>query len=228
MNSIQKLTEYFSEFPGIGPRQARRFVYYLLTRNQQSLDELTHLIQDLKKDIRVCQSCFRFFQDAERGTMCSICRDVNRDHHVRMVVGRDTDLENIEKTKSFNGLYFVLGGSVPILEKNPEQRVRSKELLKLIGQEVANGLKEVILAMNATPEGENTGEYIESILKSLSESHSLRISHLGKGISTGTELEYSDAETLKECFEKSLLKKKPRISLHGLCSHPYRSRLAFF
>lgn len=202
MNSIQRLTEYFSEFPGIGPRQARRFVYYLLTRNQESLNELTQLIQNLKKDIRVCQSCFRFFQDAQPGTICSICNNENRDHTVRMIVSRDTDLENVEKTKSFNGLYFVLGGSVPILEKNPEQRVRSKELLEIIEKDSFDtDLKEIILAMNATPEGENTGEYIESILRPLSSLYSFKISHLGKGISTGTELEYSDADTLKNALK---------------------------
>ncbi|MBX4197711.1 toprim domain-containing protein [Candidatus Parcubacteria bacterium] len=201
MNSIQKLTEYFSEFPGIGPRQARRFVYYLLTRNQDSLHELTHLIQDLKKDIKVCQSCFRFFQDAKQHPVCSICESTSRDHTVRMIVSRDTDLESIEKTKSFNGLYFVLGGTVPILEKNPESRVRSKELLKMIEHEAEKELKEVILAMNATPEGENTGEYVEHLLKPLAEKHTLKISHLGKGISTGTELEYSDADTLKNALK---------------------------
>jgi recombination protein RecR len=202
MNSIQRLTEYFSEFPGIGPRQARRFVYYLLTRNQQSLSELTELIQGLKKDIRVCQSCFRFFQDSHPGALCAICTNEHRDHTVRMIVSRDTDLENVEKTKSFNGLYFVLGGSVPILEKTPEQRVRSKELLKIIEKDARQaGLQEVILAMNATPEGENTGEYLESLLRPLTSELSLKISHLGKGISTGTELEYSDADTLKNALK---------------------------
>ncbi|MDQ3014494.1 MAG: toprim domain-containing protein [bacterium] len=201
MNSIQKLTEYFTEFPGIGPRQAKRFVYYLLTRHPEFINDFTRLIHDLKKDIRVCQSCFRFFQDAQHGDTCTICNSQSRDHTVRMIVGRDTDLDNIEKTKSYNGLYFVLGGSVPILEKSPETRVRSRELQKIMEKQVDAGLKEIILAMNATPEGENTGEYIEHFLKPITELHSIKISHLGKGISTGTELEYSDADTLKNALK---------------------------
>jgi recombination protein RecR len=201
MNSIQKLTEYFSEFPGIGPRQAKRFVYYLLTRHPEYINDFTRLIQELKKDIKICQSCFRFFQDSQHTDTCSICASTSRDHSVRMIVSRDTDLDNIEKTRSFNGLYFVLGGSVPILEKNPENRIRSKELERIIKKDASLGLKEIILAMNATPEGENTGEYIEHFLKPITSEHSIKISHLGKGISTGTELEYSDADTLKNALK---------------------------
>jgi recombination protein RecR len=202
MNTIQKLTEYFTEFPGIGPRQARRFVYYLLTRNPQYIQEFTRLITELKNNIRVCQSCFRFFQDTiTDAKLCDICRNPSRDDSLLMVVGRDVDLENIEKTKLFTGLYFVLGGSVPILEKNPESRIRSKELKAMVTERAKKNLKEIILALNATPEGENTGEYIEHFLKSLTESAPIKISHLGKGISTGTELEYSDTETLKNALK---------------------------
>ncbi len=202
MNTIQKLTEYFSEFPGIGPRQARRFVYYLLTRNPQYIQELTRLISDLRNSIRVCQSCFRFFQDnITDAKLCEICRNPSRDTSLLMIVSRDVDLDNIEKTRLFNGLYFVLGGSVPILEKNPENRIRSAELQKIVDDRTDKDLKEIILAMNLTPEGENTGEYIEHFLKTLTNFHSIKISHLGKGISTGTELEYSDTETLKNALK---------------------------
>jgi recombination protein RecR len=203
MNSIEKLTELFSKFPGIGPRQARRFVYYLLTRNQGYVNEFSTLLGSLKSEIQECSVCHRFFQkDASGSTICSIDRDPNRDKHLLMIVSRDVDLENIERSHSFNGTYFVLGGSVPILEKEPAQRIRQDNLLKLIQTKIAaSELSEIILALNATPEGDNTGDYISHILNPLLNEKQITISHLGRGISTGTELEYSDADTLKNAFE---------------------------
>lgn len=203
MNNIQKLTEYFSEFPGIGPRQARRFVYYLLTRNESTIRELTRLINELRHQVRICESCFRFFQsDNPKTTLCDICRNPSRDSSLLTIVSRDVDLENIEKAHIFTGKYFVLGGSVPILEKNPDEKIRSRELLKIVEDRAKNnGLKEIIVAMNATPEGENTGDYVEQILRPLTTRYTIKISHLGRGISTGTELEYSDADTIKNALQ---------------------------
>ena len=126
MNRIEKLTQIFSQFPGIGPRQARRFVYFLLTKNVEILEELSKQIVDLKKEIRSCEKCKRFFdinQKRVRPEICSIC-DSNRDKSTLMIVQRDADLETIEKNGAFDGIYFVLGGSIPILEKEPEKRVR--------------------------------------------------------------------------------------------------------
>lgn len=203
MNSIQKLTEYFADFPGIGPRQAKRFVYYLLTRNQSHIDEMARLLSTLKSQVHICNSCYRFFQSENpQVTLCDICANRNRDNSLLVIVSRDVDLENIERAHVHNGKYFVLGGSVPILEKNPEQRIRSKELTRTIEDRASQGeLKEIILAMNATPEGENTSDYIESFLKPLTEKYSIKISHLGRGISTGTELEYSDPDTIKNALK---------------------------
>jgi recombination protein RecR len=203
MNSIQKLTEYFSEFPSIGARQARRFVYYLLTRNPAFLNELSDLIRDLKKNIHECITCHQFFQQTQGNTKeCEICRSPQRENKTLMIVSRDVDLHNIEKTHTYNGKYFILGGSIPILEKSPDTRIRTKELLSLVSQRVEKReLEEIILAMNLTPEGDNTGEYIESILKSAITSQNIKISHLGKGISTGTEIEYSDSETIKNALK---------------------------
>ncbi len=203
MNSIQKLTEYFSEFPSIGSRQARRFVYYLLTRNPTHLDELANLIRDLRKSIHECISCHQFFQqNAANSKECEICRNPQRENKTLMIVSRDVDLHNIEKTHTYNGKYFVIGGSVPILDKSPENHIRSKELIKLVEDRAfGHELEEIIIAMNLTPEGDNTGEYIESVLKPLTNLNSIKVSHLGKGISTGTELEYSDSETIKNALK---------------------------
>ena len=197
MNSIEKLIEIFSHFPGIGPRQARRFVYYLLTRANGTLEELSRNIKDLKNDVIMCADCRRFFE--KKGgttTLCKICSDKTRDGSLLMLVQRDVDLESVEKNGGFNGLYFVLGGSIPILEKEPEKRIRTKELKSFIERKIKDGLKEIILGMNWNPEGENTGDYVEKLLKPTTEKHKIKISHLGKGLSMGTELEYADSDTL--------------------------------
>lgn len=203
MNSIQKLTEYFADFPGIGPRQAKRFVYYLLTRNQGHIDEIAKLLTNLKSQVHICTSCFRFFQSENPHiSLCDICANRNRDNSLLVIVSRDVDLENIERARVHHGKYFVLGGSIPILEKEPEKRIRARELEQTVHTRAEKGeLKEIILALNATPEGENTSDFIEAFLKPLTEQFTIKISHLGRGISTGTELEYSDADTIKNALE---------------------------
>ncbi len=198
MNILQRLTSIFSEFPGIGPRQAKRFVYFLLTRNQTYLNELSELITKIKQEMQICSSCYRFFFKNHSGSdVCDVCIGKNRDSSILTVVSRDVDFENIEKTGIYNGKYFVLGGSVPILEQNPENKIRIRELLKSIEMRSNNGLQEIVLALNANPEGENTVEYIKKMVAPLREKYNFKISTLGRGLSTGTELEYSDAETLK-------------------------------
>jgi len=207
MNALHKLAEHFCEFPGIGPRQAMRFVYFLLTKNPTYLESLARLITNIKKEMLVCESCFRFFpRDNAASEKCLICRDKNRDHSALAVVCYDVDLENVEKTHSFNGNYFVLGGSVPILENEPEKKVRSRELLKTVERRSKetgekDNLKEIILAMSFNSLGENTANYVKDLLSPLAEKYSLKITTLGRGLSVGTELEYSDSETLKNALK---------------------------
>ena len=197
MDPISKLTEYFREFPGIGPRQARRFVYFLLTRNVGYLDEISRLILEIKKNIRVCTSCFRFYQDSN-STICHICSDEDRDVNQLMIVSRDVDFEAIEKSKSYSGLYFILGGNIPILDKEPEKRVRLRELLEKIKK---TQVKEVILSLNANAEGEHTADFIRDYIKEKLPTADFTISVLGRGLSTGTELEYSDTDTIKNALK---------------------------
>jgi recombination protein RecR len=116
-----------------------------------------------------------------------------------MIVQRDIDLESVEKNGGYNGIYFVLGGTVPILEKEPEKRIRVKELIEFISKK-SSELKEVILGTSANPEGENTADFIRKTLMPLLKK-SVIISMLGKGLSTGTELEYTDPETLKNALK---------------------------
>ena len=210
MNSIEKLIQIFSQFPGIGPRQARRFVYYLLTRANGTLEELSSHIKDLKNDVVMCADCRRFFESKNnKTTLCNICRDQERDRSTLMLVQRDMDLESVEKNGGFKGVYFVLGGSIGILEKEPEKRIRIRELKNFIEKKIKEGLREIILGVNWNPEGENTGDYVEKQLKLIMEKNILqqaqgkqiKISHLGKGLSMGTELEYTDPETMKNALK---------------------------
>ena len=118
-----------------------------------------------------------------------------------MIVSHDVDFENIEKTHFYNGYYFILGGTVPILEKNPDKRIRQKELVENIERKISNGLSEIILALSYNPEGENTLTYLEQILKPITDKNNIKISTLGRGLSTGTELEYSDSDTIKNALK---------------------------
>ncbi len=207
MDPVNKLIELFSEFPGIGPRQARRFAYFILTRNNGFLDDFTRNIAAAKKSLRVCSMCQRFFTSAEgrppqAAKTCPICSDDTRDQASLMIVARDSDFEAIEKSGVYHGLYFILGGSVPILEKEPEKRVRLAELKKRVqgvGQDVI--LTEIILSMSVTPDGEHTAEVVKAFLEKSIDAEKVKITVLGKGLSTGTELEYSDTETLKNALK---------------------------
>ncbi len=200
MDSTQKLIELFKEFPGIGPRQAKRFVYFLLTRNPAYAEDLSKLIREVKQTIHMCKTCFRFFPNGTSDT-CLVCRDTTRDKTSLMLVSHDVDFENIERTKFYTGLYFILGGTIPILEKNPERRIRQKELLECIDKKIEEGLMEIIIALNYNPEGENTLTYIKEILEPIVQKFGLKISTLGRGLSTGTELEYSDTDTIKNALK---------------------------
>ena len=214
MDALNKLMEYFGEFPGIGPRQARRFAYFILTKNPNYTEELARLITEAKKNVHVCGSCFRFYTAYKNtgagasgaANLCSICADSTRDHTELMIVARDVDFEAIEKSKTYSGLYFILGGTVPILDKNPETRIRSRELVKRLENETSvreaakNYLKEIILSLNANPEGEHTVDVLRSLLKPFTEK-GIRVSILGRGLSTGSELEYSDADTIKNALK---------------------------
>lgn len=195
MDQISKLTEYFREFPGIGPRQAKRFVYFLLTRNASYLDEISRLILEIKKNIKMCSSCFRFFQSSN-GTICPICSDKNRKADQLMVISRDVDFEAIEKSKVYNGYYFILGGTIPILDKEPEKRVRLKELKNRIS---VNPPKEIIISMNITAEGEHTTDFLKGVIAEMNKDISVSVP--GRGFSTGSELEYSDTDTIKNALK---------------------------
>jgi recombination protein RecR len=197
MDPLHKLAEYFAEFPGIGPRQAKRFVYFLLTRSSHHIEDISRLILEIKKNVRICSSCFRFYPDA-KSTTCPICSNPNRDQEQLMIVARDVDFESIEKSHVYNGLYFILGGTIPILEKEPAKKVRLKELKNKINK---GNFKEIILSLNITADGENTADYIKEFIRGNFTDPNIKITVLGRGLSTGSELEYVDKETIKSALE---------------------------
>jgi recombination protein RecR len=200
MDSIDKLAEVFKEFPGIGARQARRFVYFLMSRNGDYSASLARQILELKKDISQCTDCFRFFVNkSSNNKICEICNDVNADDSILMVLEKDSDLESVKKSRVYNGKYFLLGGLVPIVEKNTPSYVRINELKNKISNN--KSIQEIILAFSLSPQGDHTDHYVRGEIKDLGDKLNIKISSLGRGLSTGTELEYSDNETLKNALK---------------------------
>ncbi len=224
MDTFEKLVEQFKKFPGIGPRQARRFAYHLLSEPETDIEQLSGLIKNLRSGIFACNNCFRYFSpkfnpadepgygtdisEAERKPLlCPICLDQNRDTSTIMLVTQDTDVYAVEQRKMFNGLYFVIGKNAELGQMNSESIPRLQDLQNQITAGKRVGLKEIILAMNANTEGEHTADIIRRALRDIklvdgaSLATQVRITALGRGLSTGTELEYSDADTLKSAIE---------------------------
>lgn len=201
MDIIDKLTEVFKEFPGIGERQARRFVYFLMSRNGDYANNLSKLVNELKKEISQCKECFRFFiLNPKKEQVCEVCSDPGRDASLLMIVEKDSDLESVKKSGIYHGKYFILGGLVPIVEKTTKSRVRIEELKKNI-ESNKKSLKEIILAFSLSPQGDHTQTYVKGELKNITEPLDIKISTLGRGLSTGTELEYSDNDTLRNALK---------------------------
>jgi recombination protein RecR len=130
-----------------------------------------------------------------------VCGDIARNQKILLVVARDSDLDAIEKSGSYKGKYFVLGGTIPILEKEPEKRVALRELVARAAALAEKGLAEIVLALSANTEGENTANEAARALAPLAKKRGIKISTLGRGLSTGSELEYCDSETLKNALK---------------------------
>lgn len=196
--NIQRLIDIFSKFPTVGPKTATRFVFYLLRLSKEEIQELIIAIAKLKESVKVCNSCFNSFEISKTGdseTICQICSNPIRDKSLLCVVANEIDLEAIEKTKKYKGLYFVLGGTVSNLKKTDLEKLRIKQLENLIKNR--SELKEIILAFNLNTEGETTSLYLERILKPFNK----KITRLGRGLPKGGELEYADEETLASALE---------------------------
>lgn len=201
-DAIHNLIEIFRRFPGIGPRQAKRFTYYLLRQGGGAIGDLIDHLQKLKISVLQCRDCQRFFSsDNPKQKNCQLCLSSQRATSV-LIVEKDVDLETIEKSGTYTGRYFVLGGLIPILEQTPRLKIRWTELVQFLTKlEKQNELKEIIIALAANLEGDHTAGYLGRELKQFFVGKPIKISILGRGLSTGAELEYSDIDTLKSALE---------------------------
>lgn len=203
MSPLDKLVAYFEKFPGIGARQARRFAFHILTLKPEQVKELAELITSLPRSVNECQDCRRFFSLTNQVNtgVCPICADATRDSKKLLVVARDSDIQAIERSGIYDGLYFVLGGTIPLLSNGEVSgRLRSGALRALIERRLVTGLSEVIFAFSINPDGENTARYAEGLVREIPGSSTLKLSELGRGLSTGSELEYADPETIKSAL----------------------------
>lgn len=191
---VEDLARLFERFPGIGPRQAKRFVYHLLSLPQSERQKLAETVSELGKDVKQCSECMRYANGG--GPTCSYCADTSRDDSLLMILEKDQDLAAMERTGTYKGRYFVLGGVLTLSGKGV---IREKELVHAVAARLKNGLKEAVLALSATSEGENTADRVRELLRPYREQ--LKITMLGRGLATGSELEYADKETLRGALQ---------------------------
>jgi len=197
MDHIDELARALARFPGIGPRQGKRFVFYLLSAPASERATLAELIASLGKDVRQCPECLRFYNGGSV-LVCNYCSDTKRDDALLMLVEKDQDIAAVERAGTYRGHYFVLGG---VLTLSGKGAIRGKELLKTVERRLSpregrlTSLKEIVLALSATSEGEHTADHVRKLLAPYRDH--LKLSELGRGLATGSELEYSDAETLR-------------------------------
>jgi|SRR3989344_6604401 len=197
MDAIERLAALFEKFPGIGPRQARRFVHYLLRSSPALRQELAKAIAGLTSSVRQCTECRRYHDGED--ARCNRCAGRMRDRTLLMVVATDADAEAIERSHTYNGTYFILGGTVALgNEKNP--RIREADLVKCMQMRM-NELREIILAFPANIEGDTTGARVRDIIEPLIKDAQVLVSTLGRGLSTGAELEYADSDTIKNALK---------------------------
>ncbi len=205
MNATDRLTELFMRFPGIGPKQARRFVYFLLREHSHYKEQLIKALEELKFTGKQCDMCFRFFGDKSQNNkklLCDICDSESRDVSVFMIVEKELDVDAVEKTGSYDGLYFILGGLVPPLTEKPSELIRIRELTGRIHKALEEEkLIEVIFALPVTDYGDTTKEYVEKTIKQIVGIEKVTLSNLARGLSSGLELEYVDRDTFKSALE---------------------------
>lgn len=195
---IQNLIEAFERLPGIGPKTAARLTFYLIHVPQIELDKFSQAIVNLKKETMTCSCCFNIAES----NPCSICQDLLRDESIICVVEQSLDLIALERTGKYKGLYHVLGGVIDPLNNIGPEEIKIQELVSRVAK-VPREVKEIILAMNPTMEGEATAMYIARELraKNKESKNSIKITRIARGLPTGSDLEYADEVTLQRALE---------------------------
>jgi len=187
---LARLIQEVKRLPGIGQKSAQRIAFHVLRTQREDVDRLITALLDVKEKLGLCAIC-NTISDAET---CLYCRDPHRDRHKICVVEEPHNIIPIETTRTFEGLYHVLHGSIsPLRGIGPEQ-LRIKELLVRL-QEA--GVEEIILATNPTVEGEATAVYLARLLKPLG----IKVTRIAMGIPVGSDLEYADEVTMSKSLE---------------------------
>ena len=188
--ALQDLIDALGRLPGIGPKSAQRIAFYVLSRPKAEAELLAQALIDAKEKIRFCTKCGNIAQEE----LCSICRNPKRDQAVICVVEEAKDVGAIERTRSYRGLYHVLGGAIdPINGIGPEQ-LRLRELLTRLS---GDSVQEIIIATNPNIEGEATATYLTRTISPLG----LKVTRLASGLPVGGDLEYADEVTLGRALE---------------------------
>jgi len=188
--TLDKLIDSFAALPGVGRKSASRFAYYILDMPEDQALEFADAISSARKNVHQCPTCHNL-TDSEN---CSICNDAERDRSMICVVESPRDVNSIEKTREYKGLYHVLHGLISPLDGIGPEQLYIKQLIT----RVADGsVKEVIMATNPTVEGESTAMYISKLIKPLG----VKVTRLATGVPVGGNLEYADEMTLYKALE---------------------------
>jgi recombination protein RecR len=182
---IEEAVEAFASLPGVGRKTALRYVLHMLKQDENNVHKFGSTFQRLKSDLKHCRICHNI-SDAE---MCGVCNNYKRDHGVVCVVEDVRDVMAIENTQQFSGVYHVLGGIISPMDGVGPNDLKIDSLVERVK---SGNVKEVIMALNTTMEGDTTNFYIYRKLKD----HSIPVSTIARGIAVGDELEYADEITL--------------------------------
>ncbi len=192
---VSKLIFELSKLPGIGEKTATRLAYFILKQDATYAQALADALLQAKTKIGLCSSCFTFTDISP----CRICADMSREASLLCVVERPTDMNSIEVTSSFKGSYHVLHGALSPLDGIGPDDLKIKELFERITKS-KDTLKEVILAMNPSVEGDATALYLTRFIRPLG----IKITQLAHGIPMGGQLEYTDRQTIGKALENRM------------------------
>lgn len=184
--AFQKLIKNLASLPSVGPKMAERLVLFLFKQDIEKIRDFAENLLEIK-NMKICHRCFNIAESE----LCEYCKDSRRDQHSICVVEEPLDIISLERTKVYQGLYHVLGGVIQVGDTGADLKI--SELLSRIENEK---ITEVILATNPTTEGDATALYLKRKMQPLN----IRITRLGRGLSTGADLEYADELTLSEAL----------------------------
>jgi recombination protein RecR len=187
---LERVVHELAKLPSIGRKTAQRLAFHLLDTPRSEAEALAHAIIEMRDRIRLCADCFNL-ADSE---LCPVCNDPKRDRSLICVVEDPANLMALERTRSFRGVFHVLGGSLsPLKDRGPDD-LRLRELLTRLED---SGVSEIVLATNPDVEGEATAVYISRLLKPLG----VRVTRLAQGLPAGGDLDFTDDLTLRRAFE---------------------------